>query len=313
MPYFKKMLYMWQIIINPSAGNGIAQKKWAEIEAELIKANLAFECHRSKYPLHCTAIAKVLIEKGVRKIIGVGGDGTNHEIINGLMQQKAVATDEIIYGFIPVGTGNDWVKTHKISMDITKAVATIKAGKTKLQDIGLATFQQDAKQQQRYFVNVAGMAYDAHVTRQSNIQKTSNVLSYYGLIFKCLFEYVSKQARIILDGKEVANQHFYAINIGLCKYSGGGMQFVPHAEIDDGQFAVSFIDSIPKWKVILSTHYLYGGKIAKYKHAKLFKAKNIQIEAADDAPTLLELDGEYVGETPVAFEIIPKALQVIVG
>ncbi len=302
---------MWQVIINPSAGNGKAGKQWKAIEAALIKANITFKVHRSEHALHCTEIAKLLIEQGSRKLIGIGGDGTNHEIVNGLMQQKSIPTNEVIYGFIPVGTGNDWVKTHNIPMNITKAVAIIKAGKTTLQDIGLAKYYRSKQPQQRYFINVAGMAYDAYITRESNKQST-NAFHYYLLIFKCLFEYVSKQARIVLDGKEVANQHFYTINIGLCKYSGGGMQFVPHAEIDDGQFAVSYVNSISKLKVIASTHHLYGGKIAKFKHAKLFKAKHITVEAVDDAPTLLELDGEFVGETPVEFEIIPKALKVIV-
>jgi len=226
------------------------------------------------------------------------------------MQQTAVPTDEIVYGFIPVGTGNDWVKMHNIPRDVSKAIAIIKAEKTTRQDIGLAKFQHNNQTQQRYFVNVAGMAYDAHVCRAASKRKT-NALTYYLLIFKCLFEYASKQAGIILDDKEVANQHFYTINIGLCKYSGGGMQFVPHAEIDDGEFAVSFVDSIPKLKVIASTHYLYGGKIATFKYAKLFKAKHIKIEAVDDAPTLLELDGEFVGETPVEFEIIPTEYSIL--
>ncbi len=302
---------MWQVIINPTAGNGKAGKQWENIEAELIKANIPYELHRSERALHCTEIAKSLIEQGARKLIGVGGDGTNHEIINGLMQQKSVPTNEVVYGFIPVGTGNDWVKTHNIPRDITQAVGIIKAGKTTLQDIGLAKYYQNEEPKQRYFVNVAGMAYDAHVCRASG-QKKTNALSYHYLIFKCLFKYVSKQARIVLDGKEVANQHFYTINIGLCKYSGGGMQFVPHAEIDDGQFAVTYVNSIPKLKAIASTHYLYDGKVAKFKYAKLLKAKHMKVEAVDDAPTLLELDGEFVGETPAEFEIIPQALKVIV-
>jgi len=302
---------IWQIIINPSAGNGQAGKQWKIIQAALIKANIEFELHCSERSLHCTEIAQSLIEEGAKKLIGIGGDGTNHEIVNGLMQQKVIPSNEVMYGFIPVGTGNDWVKTHNIPRDITKAVAIIKAENTTLQDVGLAKFYCEEKPKQRYFVNVAGMAYDAHVCRESSKQKT-NALSYYFLIFKCLFEYISKQARIILDGKEVANQHFYTINIGLCKYSGGGMQLVPHAEIADGQFAISYVSYISKLKVIASTHYLYGGKIAKFKDAKLFKAKHIKIEAVEDAPTLLELDGEFVGETPVEFEIIPKALRVIV-
>ena len=305
---------MWQIIINPSAGNGKAGKQWKNIEATLKKENMNFQVHRSERALHCTELAKSLIEKGARYLIGVGGDGTNHEIVNGIMQQTAVSTHEVTYGFIPVGTGNDWVKTHNIPKNITKAIQVIKVGKTTFQDIGLAKFHRNNKPEQRYFVNVAGMAYDAHVGKVSNSErkKITNKLYYFLLIFKCLFQYKSKQARIFLDGKKVANQHFYTINVGLCKYSGGGMQFVPHAEIDDGQFAVTYIDSIPKLKVIFSTHYLYGGKITKFKHAKLFKAKYMKVEAVNDAPTLLELDGEFVGETPVEFEILPKALKVII-
>lgn len=302
---------MWQVIINPAAGNGKAGKQWESIKAELEKAGLIFEFHISNYALHCTELAKNVVEQGARKIIGVGGDGTNHEIINGLMQQQSVASDEINYGFIPVGTGNDWVKTHSIPRDSKKAIEIIKAEKTQCQDIGLASFVKDNQNEQRYFVNVAGMAYDAHVCRESSKTKRS-ALSYYLLIFKCLFEYQSRQARIIADGKEIANQHYYTINIGLCKYSGGGMQFVPHAEIDDGQFALSYVDSVSKLKVIASTHYLYGGKIEKFKHATLIKAKHIKVEATDQTATLLELDGEFVGETPVEFELIPKALRVIV-
>lgn len=306
---------MWQVIINPSAGNGKAGKQLKNIENALQKENMDFQIHRSERALHCTELAKSLIEKGERKLIGVGGDGTNHEIINGLMQQTAISTNEILYGFIPIGTGNDWVKTHNIPKNITKAVQVIKAGKTTFQDIGLAKFYRNNKSEHRYFVNVAGMAYDAHVGEVAHKQRKriTNSLYYYLLIFKCLFEYKSKQARIILDDKEVANQHFYTINIGLCKYSGGGMQFVPHAEIADGEFAVTYVNSIPKLEVIVSTHYLYGGKVAKFKHATLLKAKHMKVEAVDDAPTLLELDGEFVGETPVEFEILPKALKVIVG
>jgi len=302
---------MWQVILNPSAGNGKAGRQWKRIESELKQANVAFDVHRSDHALHCTDIAKSLIKNGTRNIIGVGGDGTNHEIVNGIMEQNVVPTIDITYGFISAGTGNDWIKTHKIPRDIKKAISLIHSGKTVLQDIGLAKFQQNNQPTQRYFVNVAGMAYDAHVCRESLKTKT-NKLTYHWLIFKCLFDFVSTRARIVLDGKEVADQHFYTINVGLCKYSGGGMQFVPHAEIDDGQFAVSFVSSIPKLKVIVSTHYLYGGKIAKFKDAKLFKGTRMMVEAVEDAPTLLELDGEYVGETPVEFELISKALKVLV-
>jgi diacylglycerol kinase (ATP) len=307
---------MWHVIINPSAGNGKAGKQWHKIEAELKKADIVFQVHFSERALHCTELAKFLVEQGQKYIIGVGGDGTNHEIVNGLMLQKNMPSSEVTYGFIPIGTGNDWVKTHKIPRKISEAIRIIKAGKTTHQDIGLAKYQMTDQSGagQRYFVNVAGMAYDAYLSRVSNMDrlKITNAFYYYILILKCLFEYTNKKARIILDGKEVANQAYYTINVGVCKYSGGGMQLVPHATVDKGELAVSFVESISRWKVMLSTHYLYGGKIAKFQPAQLFKAKSIRIESTDNEPTLLELDGEFVGQTPIEFEILPKALKIIV-
>lgn len=304
---------MWQIIINPSAGSGKAGKSWAFIAEELKKAGILYAVTFSERALHCTEIAESVIAAGARKILAIGGDGTNHEVVNGIMRQQIVPSTAITYGFIPVGRGNDWVKTHKIPTDIVQNIAMLKAEKTGFQDIGLAKYEADGQREQRYFVNVAGMAYDAYVSRISNEKrhKIHNSFHYYLLIFKCLFEYKNKKAQIFLDGKLVAQERFYTINIGLCKYSGGGMQFVPHAIPDDGLFALSYIRAISKLRVILSTHYLYGGKIAKFQFASLHKGKKIRVESLDDTPTLLELDGEFVGETPVEFELLPKALKMV--
>ena len=110
---------MWQVIINPSAGNGKAGKQWRKIEAALIKANITFTVHRSERTLHCAEIAKLLIEQGSRKLIGVGGDGTNHEIINGLMQQNTVPTNEVIYGPTRLGDVKDSLaKIDKANKDL---------------------------------------------------------------------------------------------------------------------------------------------------------------------------------------------------
>ena len=302
------------IIVNPSAGHGRAGKQLPLIKEELKKADISYTIVFSERGWHCAELAKAAIEAGERTIISVGGDGTGHEVINGICNQNVADTRDITFGIIPVGTGNDWIKTHQIPNNISKAIQIIKNGKTATHDIGLALFKNDKNErQQRYFFNVAGMAYDGHVTRVSNLErsKITSSIQYYLLIFKCLFQFQPKRARLILDDKEVSDKKFYTINVGICRYSGGGMQFVPHAKSNDGQFAVSSVDAMSKLGVMLSTHYLYG-RIAKHPKGAIYNAKSVKVEASNDEDTLLELDGEYVGKTPVEFQILPQAIKVFV-
>lgn len=305
---------MWHIIINPAAGNGKAGRFLPSIENAFAKAKLPYTILQSERPWHCAILAKEAIEKGARKIIAVGGDGTGHEVVNGIFSQNRVNTKEISFAVIPVGTGNDWIKNYQLPKKLNAIIPLLKAEKHLFQDIGLVHFNNEkGEKQQRYFVNVAGMAYDAHVAKAAeniNFRYFSKIY-YYFLIFKCLFSYTIKSARLTLDERKIIEKKFYAINVGLCRYSGGGMQFTPHALPDDGLFAVTTIDNMKKIKVMLSTHYLYGN-IAKHPKGELFKAKSVTVESMDEGETLLELDGEFVGCSPIKFELIEKSLKVII-
>lgn len=304
---------MWKVIVNPTSGSGKAAKKITKIEAKLKAADIEHEIEFTKYQGHAIELSKVAVENGFRQIIIVGGDGTNHEVMNGIMQQKAVPSQEVTQCLIPVGTGNDWIRTHNLSRDIDTIIQNIKTGKTKLQDIGKATFQTSEGQGERYFLNVAGLAYDAFIAEKmnDNPKLVSNKLVYFYLILRCLFQYKPQNTRITFNNQIVESQ-YYTINIGICKYSGGGMQLVPHAIPDDGLFALTTVGSMPILGVIVSTPFLYGGRIHKHPRAFVTQTKSIKIESLDDEPILLELDGEYLGVSPVELEIIPKALRFVV-
>jgi len=305
---------MWHIIINPTAGNGKAAKALSAIKRAFEKAQLSYTIHQSKRQWDCAILTQTAIENGARKIVAVGGDGTGHEVINGIFNQKEIDTKEISFGFIPVGTGNDWIKNYQLPKRLDDIIALLKREKHLFQDIGLVHFRNEkGEKQQRYFFNVAGMAYDAHVAKAAQKINTKyfSGLYYYYLIFRCLFDYKTKPARLILDEKQSIEKKFYTINIGLCRYSGGGMQFTPHALPDDGLFAVSTITEMSKIQVMFSTHYLYGN-IAKHPKAALFKAKSVKIESMQEGNTLLELDGEFVGCSPIEIALIEKGLKVII-
>ncbi len=303
----------WYFIVNPMAATGRVQKEWSSIETKLQAANLDFEVVFTEYQGHAIQLAKAAIEKGYRQLGVVGGDGTHHEVMNGIMLQQVVPTSEVTQALIPIGTGNDWIKTHQIPRNIDKAIEAIQGGKTSVQDIGQADFYKDGQPQTRYFLNVAGMAYDGFVTKKSNEEPNfaSNKIFYFYLVLRCLFQYTTRKAKVWFDGK-TQEDRFYTINVGICKYSGGGMQFVPQAEPNDGQFALSTVKHLAIPLVILSTPFMYGGLIKRHPSAMVTHAKEIKVEATDDEPTMLELDGEYVGNTPVQFILIEKAFRFIV-
>lgn len=307
------VLNRWQVIINPAAGNGQGKKKWAKINRLLQEAGIEFDHTFSVRRGHAAVIARNAARQGYRKIIAVGGDGTNNEVMNGIMKQQVVPSNEMTYSIIPVGTGNDWIKTHQIPKNTRKVIDIIKKGKTKCQDIGLVTYLNDGQQGRRYFMNVAGMAYDAVVTKTAQERQnfTSNQILYLYLVFSCLRNFVPIRGKVFFDGK-TDEDDYYLVNIGICKYSGGGMQFVPHAVCDDGQFALTLARNLTRMEVIKATPILYNGKAGSHPKVDLYHAKSIRVESADKEPILLEVDGEFLGGTPVEFTLLEKALKIVV-
>ncbi len=304
--------HTWYIIVNPAAGSGRTAKRWPKMKAELEMQGIAFETAFTEDKLHAIELVRVAVENGYRKFISVGGDGTANEVINGIFQQYEVDTRECTFAVIPDGTGNDWIKTHSIPNDFKKAIALIKAGHTVAHDIGVAQYHKKGVELNRYFINVAGMGYDAFVTKASNEMTNfvSNKLFYFWLIFKCLGRYKPARARVTIDGV-VHEDLFYTMNAGICIYNGGGAQFTPHAVSDDGLLAFTGVRNVSKLEVVLNTAKIYSGKIINHPKAFTAQAKHIKLESTGGLPTLLEVDGEYLGETPIELSVIEKAIQVI--
>jgi YegS/Rv2252/BmrU family lipid kinase len=302
----------WYIIANPTAGHGAVAACLDELCEALQEVGLSYLVRNSDRPNHAITLVEEGIVKGFRKIITVGGDGTNNEVVNGILRQTIIPSTDIQYALLPCGTGNDWVKEYQIPRKIRDWMAMLHGGKTILQDIGKVVYHNLGQQQERYFANVAGMSYDAFVVREmSNLRKPiNNRLGYllYGLYY--VFRYRIPHAKIWIDGK-VNEGNYYLINAGICRYSGGGMQLVPHAIPNDGKLAVTLAGPLTKLGVLLNSYRFYNGKIAGHPKVEIFQVERIRVEHKDEA-ILLEVDGEYLGTTPVDIEIIPKALRVLV-
>jgi YegS/Rv2252/BmrU family lipid kinase len=301
----------WYIIANPVSGGGATQKRWPQIEQLLQQMGFSYTVQFTEYRGHATRLAEDAILKGHRNIMGVGGDGTNHEIINGIIGQSFVSPLEVLYTIMPVGTGNDWARTFGIPFDPQKRLERLLEGNTAFQDIGLVKYMRDGQPQQRYFAGVAGLAYDGYIGKALDKDRPTALsrLQYLAMVAKYLFKYELSEAAIQFDG-QTARDFFYTINVGLCRYSAGGMQLVPHAIPDDGLFALTFARKLPKYEVLLMTPRFYNGTILSHRKVEGHQAKSIRVDHIGDTPTLLEADGEFLGQTPVEFTLLEKALKI---
>jgi diacylglycerol kinase family enzyme len=304
----------WMIILNPAAANGKAGRIWPELEAPLRKHLIDFEMVRSRQRGHATQLAEEAVKAGYRHIIAVGGDGTNHEVANGILRQKIVPSHEIWYTLFPVGTGNDWIRTHRIPRQLHLWLQMLDEGHYIIQEAGLVSYREADVEKNRYFVNVAGMAYDAFVVRygEQHRKLIRNRFFYLLLILRCLFKYRLHQG-IIQVGEQTVCERFYTINIGICRYSGGGMQLVPQADPTDGRLALTYAGPVSKLGVLLNTWRFYNGSIGRHPRIETTQADRIRVTAPGGTiPILLEADGEFLGESPADFSLIPNALRVIV-
>ncbi|MBK7031055.1 MAG: diacylglycerol kinase family lipid kinase [Bacteroidales bacterium] len=304
----------WFVIVNPNAGKRKGQHDWLTIARLLGEAGIEFINIFTEHRDHAMLLARKYIEKGFRNIIVVGGDGTLNEVVNGIFTQKHISPSEVTLAMIPVGTGNDWCRMYKIPSDYKEAISIIAKANIFLQDAGMVKYYSSLGQEKtRYFLNMAGMGFDALVAKKTNRQKDKGKggpLSYFVNIFSSLFYYKATKTTVVLDNESVT-QEVFSMSVGICQYNGGGMKQAPDAKSDDGLFDLTIIRNIGKFKVIRNVVKLFDGSFTRLPEVSTFRSSHIIIKSI--FPMYLEVDGESLGHTPFEFTIIPQTLRIITG
>jgi diacylglycerol kinase (ATP) len=304
----------WSIIVNPKAGNGAVERQWPAIERALQEQGFSYSVFFTRHKGHATEWVEKILRDGQRNLLAIGGDGTNNEVIHGIFQQKQAETSTVRYALLPVGTGNDWAKQYNIPKEVGARLERLRQENTVQQDIGRVDYvDMEGRPATRYFANVAGMAYDAYVAQcMERNGKPSSHLAYLLAVGRYLFSYRLSKASIAWDGNAPVEDRFYTINVGICKYSGGGMQLVPHALPADGLLALTFARSMPKLEVLLQTYRFYNGTLLQHRRISGVQAKQVTVAPSQgQPPLLLEADGELLGHAPATFTILEKALTII--
>lgn len=305
--------YKWYVIINPVAGKGYGLKDWPLLSKMLRDNHIMHDYAFTERKYHAVELAVEAVSAGYRRIIVVGGDGTIHEVVNGLFIQDKIPPKEVLLSVIAVGTGNDWIRMFGIPVKYSEAVRAIVEEYSFLQDVGIISYYESDYRQSRYMANVAGVGFDAVVNRRYNRLKADGKkgkwLYLWGTL-KAMMEYSSTGVKVYVDDKLVVNDLVYSAAIGIGKYNGGGMLQTPEAVADDGLFDLTVIRKMNPLKVLMNFKVLFNGRIYKLHTTSLNRGRKIRIESTPEIP--VEVDGEALGYSPFEFEMIDKAINVIV-
>ncbi len=306
----------WLVVVNPHAGGSKAKADWPKIQQLLVDGGFIFDVHFSEYPHHAIGLVKQLMEeKGYRQLIAVGGDGTLNEVVNGIFQQQRLNPEDVTLGLITVGTGNDWGRMYEMPKSYKKQVKIIKKGHVLKQDVGKVKYLHDTEENSRFFVNIAGMGFDALVAKKTNILKekgSGGPLSYLYSLVTGLFQFhpvhleIRDETAVLFSGK------VFSISIGICQYNGGGMKQLPNAIPNDGLFDVTIIKNTTKSRVLRSIHKVYDGSFVNMDIVETFTGKEFTITSSPNHKAFLETDGESLGHSPLHFKVVPEAISLIV-
>jgi YegS/Rv2252/BmrU family lipid kinase len=306
----------WLVIVNPNAGKKKGEKDWPVISGLLSDAGFEYVPLFTSHRDHAAELAEQNINAGFRKIIVVGGDGTLNEVVNGIFRQKRFQTTDVVLGMIMVGTGNDWGRMYGLKTKYKKAVKAIKKDRQFVQDACMVTYFDGEKEMKRYLVNMAGIGYDALVAHMTNRMKErggGGTLAYLVNLLKGLFRYHLSYLDISVDGQSVYNGKVFSMNVGICKYNGGGMMQLPFAVPDDGLLDVTIFKNVTKLTVVRNIKKLYSGKFTDLPFVITCTGKSVTVTSTGKTRSSLEADGESLGQTPMIFGIVPRSVRVITG
>lgn len=296
----------WFIIANPKAGRNFA-RKWSIITKFLELKKIDYSVVFTKYAGHEMDLVLECLQQGFTTIISAGGDGTLNNVVNGIFKQTLVDVSTIKVGVIPLGTGNDWIKTYSIPKNITKAIDVILQGKTIAQDIGKINYDNNIK----YFANVAGIGFDAFVVQKTRVFKKYGSLGYLLAGLSSLFSYQKNEIYLEINQQKYKGKSFMLI-VGICKFCGGGLRFTNNVDPTDGLFDITLFKNLSFFELIKNIKNVYRGSFNVSSKIDVFKTSTFSVSSTDK-PLHLQADGELVTFKKAQFQVKSKALRFFIS
>ena len=304
-----------RVILNPTSGGGRGRRSAQAILVGLERRGIRGEVVATTAPREAARFALDAARQGVAIVVAAGGDGTVHEVSNGLLDAFGEGIEGPVLGVLPVGTGNDFAKLVGPLGDLDASLDILADGTVRRLDACRARWSDQA----HWFVNAAGTGIDVEVVRQILRRRggsTPAVWKYLSAALRALRRYRPIPLRIRLDGELEIETDTMIIAIGNGRCVGGGFWICPDAEPDDGRFDICIVKRTTYWEAMRAIPLILRGTHGRHPKVEMHRARRVDIEAVGDDPLFFQLDGE-LHEPPDArtlrLDVVPGALPVLAG
>jgi diacylglycerol kinase (ATP) len=285
------------ILLNPNAGRGKARFVLREALEVMQREGDEIDVQESRDAKHLLALARRAAAEKPDVIVSLGGDGTHHYVLNGIVGS------EIPLGIIPCGSGNDFAKGLGIPTQARAAAEVLRAANTRRIDL--------ARAGNTVYGCIAGVGFDSVVTRYANerVHRLGGSWAYAWSILRCLNSYRPEPLEIVSDVQVFTGEVVFAV-VGNNVSYGGGIHLAPRAKLDDGLLDVCIVPYLGKLELLRWLPSAYRGEHLRHPRIIYFQAPKVSLSTT----SRLELfgDGEFMQELPATIEIVPRVLPVIV-
>ncbi len=282
-------------IVNPAAGGGRAGKTWPRVRAILEGAGWELTESTTEQRGHAMDLAAAT---PAEIVIAVGGDGTAHEVANGLLRGDRQG----VLGLIPNGTGSDFARALGVPRDPLAAAQALLTARPRRVDVGEVNG--------RYFLTIAGAGFDGEVARLVNTwpKVFSGTVMYVLGILRMLVTFRPVDVEIALDGAS-HRERLFLIAVGNTAWNAGGMWTVPAARADDGLLHTVIAGPLTRLETLVVLPRVFSGRHLEHPKVRQLHAHEIRVTSA--RPLAIQADGESIGTLPAVFTVRPQALTVL--
>lgn len=294
------------LILNPNAGSvDTIHTIEGKVLARLGKL-YDLSLHLTQREKEGEEIAREAVRNGVDLVIAAGGDGTLNEVLNGLSEDFS----RVRLGLLPLGTGNDFARSVGIPAEVDAAIAILVEGQTRRLDVASAVIGETGSA--RYFLNMSAGGFSGEVSEKADEAKERwGPLAYLRSALGVLPDLKGFRSVITLNGAERLELETYNVVISNARYVAAGIPVAPQAILDDGMLDVMIAPAASLGQLAVLLPQVLLGRHIDSELLIFRRATRVEIES--DPPMTFNVDGEICGSDPARFEVLPRALEVVVG
>jgi diacylglycerol kinase (ATP) len=302
----------YQIIVNPISGRGDGERIIPELQEILGGLALDYDLVRTERAGQAVELAYQAVADGYGVVVGVGGDGTASEVVNGLMRAKENGEGhQLAMAILPAGRGNDFAYSVGMSPDLERSCQILSEGNRRTIDVGHVTGGQYPNG--RYFGNSLGIGFDAVVGFEAvKMTRLTGTVSYLVAVLKTVFLYYkAPQVQIEFDG-QVMTLPALMVSIMNGQRQGGVFFMSPEARNDDGLLDLCIVEEVSKARIFTLIPHFFNGSQFGQKEIEFRRASDLVVRALQGVLPA-HADGETlcVDGTELVIRLLPRQLEVI--